>query len=105
MTADGPVAIDWFDASIGHPVGDVVRSSLLMRPFGDRGDPQHLPGADPAMLTLLHHSHSAAALRTSHNPGPSTEAAPPSAVHVSGIGSIGNCISVRHRAMSSGQSR
>lgn len=57
MTADGPVAIDWFDASIGHPVGDIVRSSLLMRPFGDRGDPPHLPGADASMLTLLHHSY------------------------------------------------
>jgi len=57
MTADGPVAIDWFDASIGHPIGDVVRSSLLMRPFGDRGDPPHLPGADPSMLTMLHHNY------------------------------------------------
>lgn len=57
MTADGPVAIDWFDASIGHPISDIVRSSLLMRPFGDRGDPPHLPGSDSAMLTLLHHSY------------------------------------------------
>lgn len=57
MTSDGPVAIDWFDASIGHPVADIVRSSLLMRPFGDRGDPPHLPGADPEMLTVLHHSY------------------------------------------------
>lgn len=57
MTADGPVAIDWFDASIGHPVGDIVRSSLLMRPFGDGGDPPHLPGADPSMLTTLHHAY------------------------------------------------
>ncbi len=54
MTDDGPVAIDWFDASIGHPVGDIVRSSLLMRPCGDRGDPLHLPGAGPQMLTALH---------------------------------------------------
>lgn len=57
MTSDGPVAIDWFDASIGHPVADIVRSSLLMRPFGDRGDPPHLPGVDAATLTLLHHSY------------------------------------------------
>ena len=55
--ADGPVVIDWFDASIGHPVGDIVRSSLLMRPTGGRGDPPHLPGADTAMLTLLHDSY------------------------------------------------
>jgi len=57
MTGDGPVVIDWFDASIGHPVGDIVRSSLLMRPFGDRGAPPHLPGADPSMLTTLHHTY------------------------------------------------
>ena len=57
MTDEGPVAIDWFDASIGHPIGDIVRSSLLMRPFGDRGDPPHLPGADPSMLTNLHDAY------------------------------------------------
>jgi len=57
MTDDGPVAIDWFDASIGHPVGDIVRSSLLMRSFGARDDPPHLPGADPSMLTMLHRAY------------------------------------------------
>ena len=31
MSVSGPVVIDWFDASIGHPVADVVRSSLLLR--------------------------------------------------------------------------
>lgn len=54
MTADGPVAIDWFDASVGHPVADVVRSSLLMRSFGDRGAPPHLPGSTVDMLRVLH---------------------------------------------------
>lgn len=57
LTDDGPVAIDWFDASVGHPVGDIVRSSMLMRPFGDRGDPPHLPGADVDTLELLHDSY------------------------------------------------
>ncbi|NNE11545.1 MAG: phosphotransferase, partial [Ilumatobacter sp.] len=54
MAADGPIAIDWFDASIGHPIADVVRSSLLMRPFGDRGDPPHLPDADVDLLRRVH---------------------------------------------------
>lgn len=60
LADDGPVVIDWFDASIGHPIGDIVRSSILMRPFGDRGDPPHLPGADIETLTLLHDSYVAA---------------------------------------------
>jgi hypothetical protein len=28
---NGPVIIDWFDASAGHPAADVVRTSLLLR--------------------------------------------------------------------------
>ncbi len=52
MSERGPVAIDWFDAAIGHPVADVVRSSLLLRDFG-RERP-HLPGASAAVLTRLH---------------------------------------------------
>lgn len=57
LTDDGPIAIDWFDASVGHPVGDIVRSSILMRPFGDRGDPPHLPSAEISTLELLHDSY------------------------------------------------
>ena len=30
MTAEGPVIIDWADATQGHPLADVARSSLLM---------------------------------------------------------------------------
>lgn len=57
MTERGPLVIDWFDASIGHPVSDIVRSSILMRPVGDRGDSPHLPGANPTMLAELHDSY------------------------------------------------
>ncbi len=57
MTDDGPVAIDWFDASIGMPVADVVRSSLLMRPYCAGPERPHLPGADAAMLGELHDSY------------------------------------------------
>lgn len=62
MTQGGPVAIDWFDASIGHPVADVVRSSILMRPFGERQGPPHLPGADVVMATQLHDAYVGAML-------------------------------------------
>ena len=30
MTANGPVIIDWVDATQGHPMADVARSSLLL---------------------------------------------------------------------------
>ena len=49
-----PVVIDWFDASVGHPITDVVRSSLLIRPDEGPGSPLHLPGARPALLARFH---------------------------------------------------
>ena len=57
MAADGPVVIDWFDASIGLPLADVVRSSLLMRPTGAASVQPHLPGADREMLRRLHEAY------------------------------------------------
>ncbi|MDJ0769615.1 MAG: phosphotransferase [Ilumatobacter sp.] len=60
MSANGPVVIDWFDATIGHPVADVVRTSLLVRPYGLPDAPPHLPGADPDLLDRLHSSYVAA---------------------------------------------
>jgi aminoglycoside phosphotransferase (APT) family kinase protein len=48
---DGPVIVDWFDASRGEPVADIARSSLLL---GDgENTPRHLPGADPVTLGVL----------------------------------------------------
>ena len=55
MSDSGPVAIDWFDVAIGHPVADVVRSSLLMRDFGL--DRPHLPGANPELLSAVHDAY------------------------------------------------
>lgn len=57
LSSDGPVVIDWFDASIGHPVADVVRSSILIRPLGGITDRPHLPGADRSLLEALHDSY------------------------------------------------
>lgn len=31
LTSDGPVVIDWIDATAGHPLADVARTSLLAR--------------------------------------------------------------------------
>ncbi len=53
ISDDGPVAIDWFDASIGHPLADVLRSTLLMRPLPSGTIPVHLPGADVETLESL----------------------------------------------------
>ena len=54
---DGPVAIDWFDASIGHPLADVVRTSLLIRPGFPPADQRHLPGAEQPMLRAIHRAY------------------------------------------------
>lgn len=59
MGQNGPIVIDWFDASIGHPVADVVRSSILMQP-NEGAVPRHLPGATHQMLQQLHHTYLAA---------------------------------------------
>lgn len=54
MAAGGPIVIDWFDAAIGHPMVDVVRSSLLLRSFGVADERPHLPGAPSGLLHDLH---------------------------------------------------
>jgi aminoglycoside phosphotransferase (APT) family kinase protein len=52
LARDGPVIVDWFDASAGDPVADVARSSLTM--LSDGADqPRHLPGSDRATLEVL----------------------------------------------------
>ncbi|MBT8241599.1 MAG: aminoglycoside phosphotransferase family protein [Acidimicrobiia bacterium] len=57
MTDRGPVAIDWFDAAIGHPVADVVRSSILVRPFPVADDRPHLPAARREFLDEFHDAY------------------------------------------------
>ena len=57
MSPSGPAVIDWFDAAVGHPVADVVRSSLLIRPFDRAVDRPHMPGASAEMLSELHDAY------------------------------------------------
>ncbi len=57
MAERGPVVIDWFDAAIGHPVADVVRSSILIRPFRVADDRPHLPAARPGFLSEFHEAY------------------------------------------------
>ena len=56
MGAKGPVVIDWFDATIGHPMADINRSSILMQP--DRSaELDHLPGSTVALLETITTGH------------------------------------------------
>ncbi len=57
MSQDGPVVIDWFDAVVGHPVADIVRSSLLVRPSTGSSEIKHLPGADVELLRCFHENY------------------------------------------------
>lgn len=54
MSPSGPVVIDWFDAAIGHPLADVVRSSILIRPALDGSAFLHLPDAREGLLDAVH---------------------------------------------------
>ncbi len=55
MSDGGPLVIDWFDAVIGPPEADVVRTSLLVRaPSRPGAVPVHLPGARPELLDAFH---------------------------------------------------
>jgi aminoglycoside phosphotransferase (APT) family kinase protein len=49
---DGPMLVDWFDASRGDPIADIARSSLTLLSDG-ASPPEHLPGSDRATLGAL----------------------------------------------------
>jgi aminoglycoside phosphotransferase (APT) family kinase protein len=49
---DGPMIVDWFDASRGDPIADIARSSLVLLSDGAE-PPRHLPGSDRATLSVL----------------------------------------------------
>jgi aminoglycoside phosphotransferase (APT) family kinase protein len=52
VSREGPVLVDWFDASRGDRVADVARSSLTM--LGEEATtPSHLPGSDLRTLAVL----------------------------------------------------
>jgi Ser/Thr protein kinase RdoA (MazF antagonist) len=52
VSRDGPVLVDWFDASRGDRVADVARSSLTLLAQGG-ATPSHLPGSDRRTLAAL----------------------------------------------------
>jgi aminoglycoside phosphotransferase (APT) family kinase protein len=52
LAANGPVIVDWFDASRGDPIADVARTNVTL--LGDgAAAPRHLPGSDGRMLARL----------------------------------------------------
>ena len=48
---DGPVVIDWFDATVGHPAADIARTMLLLT--SGATDLRHLPDATPDVVSRL----------------------------------------------------
>ena len=48
---DGPVVIDWFDATVGHPTADIARTMLLLSDGAT--DLRHLPGATPDVIAKM----------------------------------------------------
>jgi aminoglycoside phosphotransferase (APT) family kinase protein len=54
MSDRGPIVIDWYDAAVGSPIADFVRSSLLIRPPLNASELLHLPGSSPELLKRLH---------------------------------------------------
>ena len=51
---DSTIVIDWYDAAVGSPIADFVRSSLLIRPPIGASELVHLPESSPDVLRLLH---------------------------------------------------
>lgn len=60
MSERGPVVIDWFDAAVGHPVADIVRTSLLVRPLARPIHRPHVPDMATPTLADLHGAYVAA---------------------------------------------
>jgi len=52
LSDDGPVIVDWFDASRGDPVADIARTSMTLLNDGAT-PPRHLPGSDLETLGTL----------------------------------------------------
>lgn len=53
---DGPVVIDWFDATVGHPLADVARTALLLQPKGAT-DLHHLPHGPHGLVEQVERSY------------------------------------------------
>jgi len=52
LSRDGPVVIDWFDATVGHPEADLARTALLLQANGAT-DLRHLPGGTPELAEMV----------------------------------------------------
>jgi aminoglycoside phosphotransferase (APT) family kinase protein len=55
MSHDGPMIVDWFDASRGDRIADVARSSLMLGDGTTRS--HHLPGSDGATVGGLSYAY------------------------------------------------
>ncbi len=57
LGVDGPVLIDWFDASVGDPVADVARTCILLGAGGAVTGCHHLPGVTATTLRSVHDAY------------------------------------------------
>jgi aminoglycoside phosphotransferase (APT) family kinase protein len=56
LSDDGPMIVDWFDASRGEPIADVARTLVTL--LGDgAAAPRHLPGSSAPTLATLTDSY------------------------------------------------
>lgn len=53
LSANGPIVIDWFDATVGHCAADIARTMLLLRSSGAT-DLRHLPDSTQRMVAQIH---------------------------------------------------
>ena len=51
LSADGPIVIDWFDATVGHPTADIARTMLLLS--SGVTDLRHLPDAKDDLVATM----------------------------------------------------
>ncbi len=54
LADSGPVIIDWYDASVGHPAADIARSKLLMRSPDTELERQLAADGDPGVVPVSH---------------------------------------------------
>lgn len=53
----GPVIIDWCDASVGNPMADIVRTSIMLRPSTSTPELPHLTESTPDVMSAVRHSY------------------------------------------------
>jgi thiamine kinase len=70
MSENGPVIVDWFDASRGRASGDIARTLLLL----GTSNQTHLPNATPELLTAVRETYLETVMALTNTPIESVQA-------------------------------